>query len=80
MNKKGNIFFGIVVALFVWIGGILILPFIVDDITVYRIAMDCTNSSISDMTKLNCLFGDAIVPYFIWTLVSLAIGFLVGSR
>jgi len=80
MDKRGNIYFGIVIALIVWIGGILILPFIVDDITTFRIAMDCSNSSISDVTKINCLVGDSLVPYFIWTLVSIALGFVAGGR
>ena len=80
MNKKANIYFGVVVAIIVWVSGILILPYIVGDTTTFRIAMDCTNGSISDFSKLNCLAGDSIIPYFIWTLVSLAIGFILGGN
>ncbi len=80
MNKKGNIYFGIVIALIVWMGGILILPFIMDDVTTFRVAMDCTNSSISDGAKVSCLGGDSLVPYFIWTLASLVLGFIIGGR
>ncbi len=80
MNKKGNIYLGVSVALVVWIAGILILPFILDDIDTFRTEMDCTNSSISSTSKINCLAGDTLTPYFIWTLSSLAIGFFAGSR
>ena len=80
MNKKANIYFGIVIALVVWIAGILILPFIVNDITTFRVAMDCTNTAISDITKINCLAGDSLIPYYIWTLVSIALGFIIGGN
>jgi hypothetical protein len=79
MNKKGNMFFGITVALFLWIMGILILPYMTDSVTDSRTALDCSNTSISDGTKLTCLYTDAIVPYFIWFLVSLLLGYLAGS-
>jgi len=79
MNKRGNIFFGVIVALIVWIFGILFIPFITDDITVARVALDCTNSSITDATKVTCLTVDILLPYIIWTLMSLAVGFIVGG-
>lgn len=80
MNKRANMFFGVVIALIVWISGILIIPYIVDDIDTFRVDMDCSDSTISDSSKIVCLFGDVTIPYFIWTLVSLALGFLVGGR
>jgi len=80
MNKKGNIYFGIVITLIVWVAGILILPFLANDVLTFRTAMDCSNSSISNFTKVNCLAGDSVIPYFIWTLASIALGFIVGGR
>ena len=80
MKKKGNIFFGFMVALIIWIAGILMLPFIVDDLSTFRVDMDCSNSSISNASKITCLTGDAVIPYFIWTLASLALGFIVGIK
>ncbi len=79
-NKRGNIFFGVVVALIVWFFGVLFIPFITDDVTSARDLLDCSNNTISDGTKLNCLTVDIVIPYFIWTLMSLAVGFLVGSQ
>lgn len=79
MNKKGNIYFGVMVALIVYIFGVLFIPFIVDDVTTVRTALDCSNISISDATKLNCLNVDLVIPYVIWLLVSLALGFIVGG-
>jgi hypothetical protein len=79
-NKKANIFLGVVVALAVWIFGILFLPFITDDIVTARTALSCATDSISDGVMLNCLTIDLIVPYFIIFLISLALGFLAGSN
>jgi len=79
MNKRGNIYFGIVIALIFWIGGILIMPFIVDDVATFRVDMNCNNTSISDMSKINCLAGDTVIPYFIWTLAMIALGFIIGG-
>jgi len=80
MNKKGNIYFGVVIAIMIWVAGIMIMPFIINDIDTYRVDMDCSNSSISDFTKINCLAGDSLIPYFIWTLAVIALSLLVGSR
>jgi len=79
MNKRGSVIFGITIAIFIYISGVLILPFIIDDVDSSRIAFDCTNSSISDGTKLNCLITDITVPYFILFFVSLLLGFVAGA-
>ena len=78
MNKKGNIFFGATLALVCFIAGVLIIPFFTDDITVARNQLDCTNTTITDGTKVSCLLGDMVIPYFIWFFVSLAIGIIGG--
>lgn len=78
-NKKGNIFFGFMIGIFIWIMGMLIFPFLTDDITTTRTDLDCTNTSISDGTKLSCLTVDVVAPYFIWFLISIAVGFVAGS-
>lgn len=80
MNKKGNIYFGIVIAILIWVSGILIMPFLINDIDTVRIGLDCTNSSISDFSKVNCLAVDSLIPYFIWTIAIIALSLLVGSR
>lgn len=81
MNKRGNIFFGIVIALFIFASGVLFMPFIEDDITTYRNDMSCSQAdSISDGAKLSCLMTDGLMPYFIWFFISLALGILGGRR
>lgn len=78
MNKKANIFLGVVVALLLFISGILLLPFVTDDISTTRVDLDCDNTDISDGTKWTCLMVDLVVPYLIIFFVSLAVGYLVG--
>ena len=79
MNKKASIFFGVTIGIFIYIMGVLMLPFIIDDIDTARVSLDCTNSSISDGTKISCLVTDLTVPYFIWFFVSLLLGFIIGA-
>jgi len=79
MNKKGNIFFGVVIGIFIYMMGVLFLPFFTDDITTTRTALDCSNSSISDGTKLTCLTVDVVAPYFIWFFVSALFGYIAGA-
>ena len=79
-NKKGNIFLGITIALILWISGVLILPFLLDDVDTFRDVMSCTSSSISDGSKISCLFSDALIPFYIWFFASLTIGYIVGIR
>jgi len=79
MNKKASFFFGITIAIFVYIMGVLFLPFIMDDITTARDSLDCSNADITDGNKLNCLITDLTVPYLILFFVSLAAGYIAGS-
>ena len=80
MNKKGNIFFGTAIAIFLFIIGILFIPFLTNDISTARASLDCTDSSISGGTMLTCLQVDILVPYVIWGLISIATGFIAGSK
>jgi uncharacterized membrane protein len=79
-NKKGNIFFGVVIALFLWIMGVLFLPYIIDDVDTTRIDLSCSDTSISSGNKLTCLETDIVVPYLIWFFASLAIGYIAGAN
>ena len=36
-------------------------------------------TAISGGTMLTCLFGGALVPYYIWTLVALCVGLIIGG-
>lgn len=66
--------------IFIFIMGVLFIPFVTDDITTTRTSLDCTNTSISSGTKLTCLGVDIVVPYLIWFFVSLLAGFVIGGR
>jgi len=80
MNKRGSIFLGLGLGIFIFITGVLILPFLTDDVTTFRTALDCSSAdSISDGTKLTCLFGGGIVVYYIWFFSSLALGVIIGG-
>lgn len=77
-SKKANIFLGITIAVFLWISGVLFLPFLLDDIDTFRASMECSSSDISYGTMLSCLAVDGLTPYFIYFFASLAIGYIVG--
>lgn len=80
MNKKGASMLGIVLGLFIFMMGVLFIPFITDDITTSRVDLDCTNTSITDGTKLTCLGIDIVIPYLIWLFVSLAMGLMTEDK
>jgi hypothetical protein len=80
MNKKGGIFLSVVIALLIFITGVLFLPFIMDSITNFRSSLDCSNSLISNGEKITCLMGDSVVPYVIWAFTSLALGYIIGGK
>jgi len=67
---------GVVFAIFFFMAGMLIIPFIKDNVTDSRTEIQCTNSSISDGAKLTCLVVDTGVPYFILMILALAGGFI----
>lgn len=79
-NKKGNIFFGLFIGIFLFAMGVLFIPFLTDSITETRIALDCIGSDISDGTKLMCLTTDLTIPYIIWFFSSLGIGYIIGRK
>jgi len=78
MNKKGAAFFGVAIGIVIYMFGVLFIPFIMDDVTTFRGAMDCSNTDISGGTMLSCRIADAAIPYLIWFFISLAVGFIIG--
>jgi hypothetical protein len=76
MNSKGQTLgLAIMTSLFVLIAGLLVVNFLMPEITDFRTNMNCANAnSISDGVKLLCLMGDATVPYWIVLVFSLVIG------
>lgn len=82
MNKRGSsIFFGFTMGLVCFIIGVLIIPFLTDDIVTTRTNLNCTGAdTISDGTMIECLQIDLVVPYFIWFFVSLSVGIFAGAN
>lgn len=76
MNSKGQTMgLAILSFLAVLIIGLMFVNFLLPEVTNFRVDMSCASAdTISDGTKLLCLFGDATVPYVIVLIVSLAVG------
>ena len=81
MEKKAQTFsFGIaiIIAIFIFMIGMMSINFIKDEVTRARTGLDCTSTTISDGNKLMCLLTDATVPYFIISIFSIAGGLIVA--
>jgi hypothetical protein len=78
MNKKGNMYMGIVFAIFFFMFGMLMLPLIKDGVTGARDDIGCsTSGTLSDGSKLVCLTVlDLGVPYFIVAILTFVGGFV----
>jgi hypothetical protein len=81
MNKKAqSLGLGIITGLFILIVGLMVVNFLMPEITNFRVDMNCANpSEISDGTKLVCLMSDATIPYWIILVFSLLVG-VIASR
>lgn len=82
MNKKAQgLGIAIIVAITIFIVGILSVNFLKADITTARdptTGLNCSGSdTISDGTKLTCLAVDLTIPYFIILVFSISGGFIV---
>lgn len=82
MNKKAQTTIGlaIITAIMIFLVGMIMVNFVRADVLTVRETtnLDCTNSSISDGSKLTCLAVDATVPYFMVVILSIAGGVIVS--
>ena len=77
MNKRGNTFASVMVAIIIFMIGMITVNFIMPEVTSTRTSLSCSNAgSISDGTKLMCLGIDFVIPYFIILVISLAGGLI----
>ena len=76
INKRGTVLLSVIVGVMIFILGFTILNFLKSDIDTARTNLDCTNSSISDGTKLSCFGTDLTLPYAMLVILSLAGGFI----
>lgn len=74
-NKKAQTMgLAILSAIAVFVVGLMFINFIMPEVTNFRVDMTCSDSSISDGSKLMCLMGDLVVPYVILVIISLGVG------
>lgn len=79
MNKKGSFFLGFIIFLIIFINGVLIIPFLQDDITTSRTDLNCADSSISSGNMITCLMVDSAIPYFIILFIGVGLGFITSK-
>lgn len=81
-NRKGqSILLGIVMAMMIFLGGMLFVNHLRSDVTTAEdvTQLDCSNTTISDGAKLTCLGTGATIPYFFVVIIAIA-GGLVTAR
>ena len=80
LNKKGSIFFGVIIGIFIFVCGVLFLPFLADDISTTRTDLKCSEAvNITGGVMITCLSVDILIPYVILFFSSLALGFIIGG-
>ena len=58
--------------------GLMSVNFLFDEVTTARTGLSCSDTdNISDGTKLLCLVVDISIPYWIWIIVAVALGFVL---
>ena len=78
-NKAQTLGLGILVSIFVLIIGLMMINFLMPEITNARINLSCTDvDNISDGVKLTCLMISATIPYWIVLIFSLVIGGIIS--
>ena len=79
-NKKGQTLgLAILSAIVVFLVGLMVINFLMPEITTARVALNCaTASAITDGTKLLCLVIDTAVPYWIVMVFSVLIGTIIA--
>lgn len=78
MAKGQTIGVAVVLMIFIFIFGMLFLNFIKPNIVDARTALSCSADTISDGTKIVCLFVDTTLPYWILIVLSITGGILLN--
>lgn len=79
MNKLGqSMGLSIMGLIFFIIIGLVCVNFFFDEITTSRADLNCASADdITDGSKLLCLIVDLTIPYWIWIILSVGIGFVL---
>lgn len=81
MNNKGQVGFGIVIAIFIFVIGFGVLNIIKPEVTTARgvDGLNCINATnITDGTKLTCLAVDLTIPLIVLGLFALFSGVVIA--
>lgn len=87
MNRKGQvIFYTLMLAIVIVVIAMALIPVVNNftndarnTTTDTRVGLDCSNSSISDYQKSQCMLVDAATPYFFFGLLGIAL-LVIGAR
>jgi len=77
-NKAQSTGLAIMGLIFFVIIGLISINFFFDEVTTARGELNCANADdITDGTKLVCLIVGISIPYWIWIILSVGIGFIL---
>ncbi len=83
MNNKGQIGIAVIIAVMIFLSGMVVINILKPEVTIARDAttgLDCSNATgISDGTKLTCLTIDLVIPYFILIILAGAGGIITNK-
>ena len=80
MNKRGSLFSAAMVTLILFMIGMLVTNFLMPEVSQARTDLSCSDTgSISDGTKLMCLFVDSTVIYWMVLVFSIAGGAILDK-
>lgn len=79
LNKRGNIFWGVLIAFVIWFFGVLFIPFIYDTQIATKADLTCSIGTITYGNMMTCLVVSMANPYFIWAIIVLVVGYIIGS-
>ena len=77
-TAPGTIILAIVISLFLFVAGVLLIPFITPSIDEARIALDCAGIPSTSGGAITCLAVSATLPYYILVFVSTAAGYITA--
>jgi len=80
MNKKAqSLGLSIMGFLLVILVGFMAVNFLMPEVNEARVNLDCSNATgIEDGNKLLCLVADIVIPYWIWIVLAIAIGWVTA--
>lgn len=80
MKKAQTLGLAIIIAVFVFLIGMMMINFLKPEITRFRTNLSCSDANtISDGTKLLCLATGTLVPYWILLILSVTIGGVISQ-